>query len=93
MGDLEPSPNPGHELGIIIEALADTQETANTICGFARSTLLHYGYPGRKSTAGNLAFPYSPSDLPAGEVYEFCVHHLMELDDPRELFKIEWRGE
>lgn len=93
MGDLEPTPNPGHELGIIIEAVADTQDTANTICGFARSTLLHYGYPGRKSTAGNLAFPYSPSDFPAGEVYEFCVHHLMELDDPRELFKIEWRGE
>lgn len=93
MGDLEPTPNPGHELGIIIEAVADTQDTANTICGFARSTLLHYGYPGRKSTAGNLAFPYSPSDFAAGEVYEFCVHHLMELDDPRELFKIEWRGE
>lgn len=91
MGDLEPTPNPGHELGIVIECVAESQEVANTICGFARSTLLHHGYPGRKSTAGNLAFPYSPSDFPAGEVFEFCVHHLMELDDPAEIFPMEWR--
>ena len=91
MGDLEPTPNPGHELGIVIECVAESQEVANTICGFARSTLLHHGYPGRKSTAGNLAFPYSPSDFPAGEVFEFCVHHLMELDDPAEIFSMEWR--
>lgn len=91
MGDLEPTPNPGHELGIVIECVAETQEIANTICGFARSTLLHYGYPGRKSTAGNLAFPYSPSDFSAGAVFEFCVHHLMELDDSKGIFPMEWR--
>jgi len=39
--------------------------------------LLHYGYEGRISTAGNLAFPYSPSDIKAGDVYEFCVYHLI----------------
>ncbi|HWM05346.1 MAG TPA: hypothetical protein VNP92_23650, partial [Actinophytocola sp.] len=40
----------GHELGIVIEAVAGTQELANTICAFARSTMLHHGYPGRIST-------------------------------------------
>ena len=29
--------------------------------------------------------------FPVGEVYEFCVHHLMELDDPRAIFPMEWR--
>lgn len=66
MGELEPTPVPGHELGLVIEAVGPSQEIADTICSFARSTLLHYGYPGRKSTAGNLAFLYSPSDLSAG---------------------------
>ncbi len=89
MGALEPTPVPGHELGLVIEAVAPTQEVADTICSFARSTLLHYGYPGRKSTAGNLAFPYSPSDVSAGAVYQFNVHHLMEVDDPKALFPIE----
>ncbi|MGL4208652.1 MAG: acyclic terpene utilization AtuA family protein, partial [Candidatus Adiutrix sp.] len=78
------------ELGIIIEAVAESQEEANTICGFARSTMLHFGYPGRKSTAGNLAFPFSPSDFKAGEVYEFSLYHLMEVDDPKEFFPLSW---
>lgn len=89
MGRLEPEPRPsGHELGIIIEAVAADQETASAICGFARSTLLHFGYKGRISTAGNLAFPYSPSDLEAGEVFEFSVYHLVAVDDPSELFPV-----
>ncbi|MCL2218165.1 MAG: DUF1446 domain-containing protein [Defluviitaleaceae bacterium] len=77
------------ELAIIIDAVAPTQETANTICSFARSTLLHYGYPGRISTAGNLAFPFSPSDVKMGDVYEFCIYHVMETDDPCALFPVE----
>ncbi len=81
----------GHELLIIIEAVAQNQEEANTICGFARSTFLHYGYEGRMSTAGNLAFPFSPSDCKMGEVFEFNVYHLMKVDDPVSLFPIEYK--
>jgi hypothetical protein len=92
MGDLEPESDiSAHEVGIIIEVVAKKQKLANTICSFARSTMLHYGYPGRVATAGNLAFPYSPSDLKAGEVYEFNVHHLITVDDPCELFPVEIR--
>lgn len=78
------------ELMIIIEAVAQTQEQANTICGFARSTMLHFGYEGRIATAGNLAFPFSPSDAKMGEVFEFNVYHLMKVDDPKALFPIEY---
>ncbi len=78
-----------HELCIVIEAVAAEQSLANTICSFARSTMLHYGYEGRISTAGNLAFPFSPSDFKVGEVYEFSLYHLMEVDDPSEFFPIE----
>lgn len=80
---------PPTELCIIIDAVAPTQEQANTVCSFARSTLLHYGYEGRISTAGNLAFPFSPSDFKAGEVFEFSLYHLMEVDDPCECFQME----
>lgn len=78
------------ELLIIIEAVAATQEQANTICGFARSTMLHFGYEGRIATAGNLAFPFSPSDCKMGEVYEFNLYHLMKVDDPTTLFPVEY---
>ncbi|NLX82181.1 MAG: DUF1446 domain-containing protein [Proteiniphilum sp.] len=80
----------GNELMIIIEAVADSQEQADTICGFARSTMLHFGYEGRIATAGNLAFPFSPSDAKMGEVYEFNVYHLMKVDNPTTLFPIEY---
>lgn len=80
-----------HELCIVIEAVADTQEHADTICGFARSTMLHFGYEGRISTAGNLAFPFSPSDCKVGEVYEFNVYHLMKVDDPMVHFPIVYK--
>lgn len=81
MGDLEPQKAcTGHEMGIVIETVADTQERADTLCSLTRSSLLHYGYEGRISTAGNLAFPFSPSDIKAGPVYEFSIYHLLELD-------------
>ena len=80
----------GDELMIIIEAVAPTQEQASTICGFARSTMLHFGYDGRIATAGNLAFPFSPSDAEMGEVYEFSVYHLLKVENPTDLFPIEY---
>lgn len=90
MAQLEPNPVcEGHEIGVVIEAVADTQAHADTICASARSTMLHYGYQGRRATAGNLAFPYSPSDFHAGEVYVFSVYHLIEVDDGAELFPME----
>lgn len=91
MGELEPVKDVEPlELGIVIEAVGETQEMANTICSFARSTMLHFGFPGRLATAGNLAFPYSPSDFKGGEVYQFAVHHLIEVESPLELFPMVW---
>jgi hypothetical protein len=91
MGRLEPWGKPGHEIGIVMEVVAATQDLANTVCATARSTLLHYPYAGRKSTAGNLAFPFSPSDIECGPVYKFTVYHLVRVDDPCELFETEYR--
>lgn len=92
MGELESHKELPHEVGIVFEVIAKTQELANTVCGTLRSTLLHFGYEGRKSTAGNLAFPFAPSDIPFGAVYEFSVYHLMEVKDGHEMFPIEYRS-
>lgn len=78
-----------HELGFVIEVVADDPDASAAILALARSAALHSTYPGRKAIAGNLAFPFSPSDLSAGEAFEFTVHHLVELDDPLELFPVE----
>ena len=89
MGELEPGiKNVAHEIGLVIDVVAETQEMADTVCAVARSTLLHYGYDGRLATAGNLAFPYSPSDLKVGEVYNFSVYGLLEIEDLHDGFPI-----
>ena len=67
-------------LGIVIDVVGKTQEIADTVCALVRSRMLHCDYAGRKSTAGNLAFPFSPSDIHVGEVYEFSIFHLAEVD-------------
>ena len=78
-----------NEIGIIIDVTGETQEIADSICSMARSTLLHYGFEGRMTTAGNLAFPFSPSDISVGEVYSFSIHHLLVNVDPMEIARIE----
>lgn len=92
MGRLEPTPKiTGHEIGLVIDAIASTQEEASTVCAYARAKMQHYYYAGIKATAANLAFPTAPSDTPCGAVYEFTVYHLLQVDDPLELFPIEMR--
>jgi len=85
--EIRPNDAP-REIGIVIEAVAPTQELADEIVALARSTALHQHFEGRKTTAGNLAFPFSPSDLQGGPVYEFSVYHLMQAPEPEALFSL-----
>lgn len=75
-------------MGIIMDIVGKTQEIADTVCALARSRMLHCDYEGRKSSAGNLAFPFSPSDIHVGPVYEFSVFHLAKVDSLLETSKI-----
>ncbi len=88
-GENEPCKSKAHELGVVIEVVAKSQEMADDVCAVARSTMLHYPYEGRKATAGNLAFPYSPSDISMGVTYKFSIYHLLEPEDHGELFPVE----
>ena len=82
------SGGPESSLGIIMDIVGDTQQIADTVCALARSRMLHCDYIGRKSSAGNLAFPFSPSDIHVGEVYEFSVFCLAKVDSLLETSKI-----
>jgi hypothetical protein len=73
MGALEPERKVrSHELGSSSSRRSDAR-----IGRFAlqhhRSTLLHYGYPGRISHAGNLAFPFLRR-CQNGEIFEFSIY-------------------
>lgn len=87
MGALETVKSPAsHELGLVIEAVDHDQEAAHAVAHFLSGTLLHVSYPGQFNTAGNLAFPYSPSEIDAGAVYEFSAYHLMKVESATTFF-------
>jgi hypothetical protein len=89
-GTKEPLPEPlPRETGILIEVVAPTQDMADTLLSLARSTALHQHFKGRKTTAGNLAFPFSPSDISCGQVYEFSIYHLIQIEKNQRLFNVE----
>jgi hypothetical protein len=91
LGPLEPMKgSKGHELFLLIDVVAESQQLARAVCAQAKQNTMHGGFPGRVSTAGNLAFPFSPDLNDAGPVYEFNVYHLFEVDDPQELFSIDY---
>jgi len=92
LGEAEPiKQTKSHELGLIIEGVATEEAVADDVCEAAEYFVLHMPYPGRLSTAANVACPYSPMEYGMGPVYVYHIWHLLELDDPCEPFKIEVR--
>jgi len=90
MGEREPMAGAvGHEIGIVADVLAPDEDASRAIMAKLRYALLHTDFPGRKCISGNLAIPFSPSDLSAGRAYRFSVWHTVELDDPLSLFPME----
>lgn len=91
MGEWEPVKNAqALELSILAEVVASTQEVANAVLSLARVTLLHSDFPGRMCREGNMAFPFSPSDIERGAIYEFMLQHVLDIDDPLRMFPIEY---
>jgi len=89
MGALEPDrARVGHEVALLIDAVAAEQELATAVAMFVRGTLQHASYPGIVTTAGNMAYPFSPFGVPVGPAYRFAVYHLMPLADPCECFPV-----
>ena len=84
--DGEPTPGEAFIMG---ECIAPTRERAAEVVRTTKQYLLHHGYPGRLSTAGNLAFPFTPPEVSLGPAYRFNVYHLMRVPDPDALFPLE----
>lgn len=81
--------NPRHdpnEVFVITDVVGRTQQIANGVCSVARYYLLHYFYKDILATAGNVAVPFVPCDIEAGEAFEFSIYHLVEEPDPLVLF-------
>lgn len=90
LGALEPNNAvTGHEAGVLVDVVADTEELAKEVAYYAFIRLFIGPYPGRKTTAGNAAAPIMPVVIPVSEVFTFSIYHLLQLADPLEPFELD----
>ena len=88
LGVLEPVKEiRSHELCLTLEVTAPTQAAASTIAGIVRHQALHLPIPEWSGLITAVAFPYN--HLERGAVYRFNVNHVVEPDDPCEMFPME----
>jgi Acyclic terpene utilisation family protein AtuA len=93
MGSMEPQRDtPIHELGVLAEVLAPSQEVAHDVAALLEARMIGFAYSGAKTRTAHVAFPFSPLVNDTGAVYRFSVLHVAELaraSDLTGLFPIE----
>ena len=80
---------PPPEIGVLFVATAATQEVANAIAHACNPYFFHYPAVMDKELP-SYGFAFTPADVPRGQVYEFKLNHVVELDDPMALVRTEW---
>ena len=89
LGQLEPErASTPREVGVLLIATARDQVTATAIAKYANPYLLHMPLPGMRDLP-SYAFAGSPAETPRGQVYEFVLQHVVELDHPCDLSRME----
>ena len=88
LGDLEEAPPPPREVGVMLVVSARDQQTSTAISQLANPLLLHLPLPGM-TYLPSLAFATSPAHLERGAAYEFVLNHVVDVDTPAELFRLE----
>lgn len=76
------------EVFVMVEVIAATMVDAKSVATVFKQYLLHNGFPGRISTGGNLAFPFTPPEVMAGTAYRFSAYHVVEVDALEPLFPV-----
>ncbi|KAA2212999.1 acyclic terpene utilization AtuA family protein [Teichococcus oryzae] len=81
-------PTPG-EVFFLAECVASSEDLAKAVVTVAKQYLLHHGFPGRLSTGGNIAFPFTPPEVSTGPAYRYSIYHVAECDDLAGAFPVE----
>jgi hypothetical protein len=77
------------EIAILVRVVAPTQEASLYIATTMRIRLQMGDFPGRATTAGNLAFPLPRTFMDQGQTHVFSVWHLLPLSNPSEPFRTQ----
>lgn len=87
-GERETRPGAPAEVGVLGIVTAKSEALANEIGKILNPYLLHHPLT-RQEEQPTFAFMFSPAEVNVGATYEFCLNHVMELDDPMDAFSLE----
>ena len=90
MGPLEPETKIGHEVGLLFQITAATQELATALIKSVSHIAVHYPVPEWTGLITSIAYPYSPAEIARGPSYRFNMNHVVEPASPLEMFSIEY---
>ena len=77
------------EIGLLFVATAATQEIATQIAKTCNPYFFHMPLE-MNAELPSYAFPFSPSEIERGQVFEFRLNHVVAIDDPLALVRTEY---
>ncbi len=90
LGVLENKSGNPTEVGVLGIITASSESLTEEIAKLINPFLLHYPLTDNESLP-TFAFPYSPAHSHRGALYEFCMNHTIELENPMDAFQLEIR--
>lgn len=80
-----------HELGLVVDLVGRTEAIASTLGSRLGPTGSRLDITGKLGGGGNFAYPFSPSVIPVGPVYQWGAWHLMDVEpaELRSLFAVD----
>lgn len=87
LGEMENRRELPVEVGVLGILTCPTAEQAAEAAKILNPYLLHHPLT-EDEPMPTFAFPFSPAEMQRGALYEFCLNHVMELDDPMAAFRL-----
>lgn len=88
LGELEKKLATPAEIGVLGIITAGSSAQAEEIAKLVNPFLLHYPLTDNEALP-TFAFPYSPAHSHRGALYEFCMNHVIEIDNPMDAFRLK----
>jgi len=88
LGALDTAAQAGTEVGVMGIVTAQTEALSMEVAKMLNPYLLHHPLS-EEEEMPTFAFPFSPPEMPRGAIHEFCLNHILTLDDPMDAFRID----
>ncbi|MEM6941492.1 MAG: acyclic terpene utilization AtuA family protein [Pseudomonadota bacterium] len=88
LGALDPGARMGSEVGVVGIVTAATDATAREVAKILNPYLLHHPLTEQEEMP-TFAFPFSPLEMHRGEIFEFCLNHVLHLQNPMDAFRLD----